>query len=519
MEQLDNLIYDTISTLRSNKKQPNENAIYSLISSKLESLSKDQLEERLSYLVNEEKLKNKPHNGKSSYYLETNRTNFLSSIETPIQYGPLKTPTETAGSTLPSKETPLSPESTTTPMLNNLQRFTNENALLKEQIQNLAAEIEAVKMFMKEQLFLLKKAQKGKSDEEGHSNENSELVKLLRQQNASLLNENASKNEIIKILSENLSIVNKNMCDINSKPEEKYQTVKRKSVTKSNEKLRAEISCKNRYETLYLTDSDDANITEDTGNKSSIDDDCCLDKKKRMRKRKKLTPRNKYPEPVTYHEHPISISNAVGNNENLFQQTRNTFEKIETSYSNIVKQNPKNVVIFTDSMLKSLRMKEFNKNLNGGIAHLKPFPGSKAKQMDHHAIPILKEHQYDAAVIHVGINDLLKSRTNINVSEIAKDIIDIALRCRSHNIATIFISSIVYSTKISHMKIQKLNGLLLNECTKYGFHLVDNGAVSKENLWRDGVHLVESGKVIIANNFLNCINNFLGVANSVLRTR
>ena len=42
--------------------------------------------------------------------------------------------------------------------LNNLQRFTNENALLKEQIQNLAAEIEAVKMFMKEQLYVLKKA-------------------------------------------------------------------------------------------------------------------------------------------------------------------------------------------------------------------------------------------------------------------------------------------------------------------------------------------------------------------------
>ena len=48
MEQLDNLIYDTVSTLRSNKKQPNENAIYSLLSSKSESLSKDQLEERLN---------------------------------------------------------------------------------------------------------------------------------------------------------------------------------------------------------------------------------------------------------------------------------------------------------------------------------------------------------------------------------------------------------------------------------------------------------------------------------------
>ena len=127
------------------------------------------------------------------------------------------------------------------------------------------------------------------------------------------------------------------MCDKNSKPEEKYQTVKRKSVTKGNEKLRAEISCKNRYETLYLTDSDDANITEDTGNTSSTDDECCFDKKKIMKKRKERASRRKYPEPVTYHKHPNFNSNAIGNTENLFQETRNTFEKMRTSYSNIVK--------------------------------------------------------------------------------------------------------------------------------------------------------------------------------------
>ena len=160
-------------------------------------------------------------------------------------------------------------------------------------------------------------------------------------------------------------------------------------------------------------------------------------------------------------------------------------------------------------------MKKFNKYLNGGIAHLKPFSGSKAKQIDHHVIPILEGHQLWGC----SHTRWYQWFANINISEIAKDIINIALRCRSHNIATIFISSIVYSTKVSHTIIQKLNELLLNECTKYDFHLVDNGAVSKENLWKDGVHLVESGKVIIANNLLNCINNFLGVANSVLRTR
>ena len=65
-----------------------------------------------------------------------------------------------------------------------------------------------------------------------------------------------------------------------------------------------------------------------------------------------------------------------------------------------------------------------------------------------------------------------------NVNEIAKDINenkvtkDIALRCRSHNLATTYIF-IVYSNRVSHTIIQKLNGILLNECTKYGFHLVD----------------------------------------------
>lgn len=35
-------------------------------------------------------------------------------------------------------------------MLNKLQRSTDENTLLKEQTQDLAAETEAIKMFMKE---------------------------------------------------------------------------------------------------------------------------------------------------------------------------------------------------------------------------------------------------------------------------------------------------------------------------------------------------------------------------------
>ena len=82
------------------------------------------------------------------------------------------------------------------------------------------------------------------------------------------------------------------------------------------------------------------------------------------------------------HKHANSNSNAIGNNENLTQQTRNIFKKI-AYFSSIVKQKPKNVVIFTD----------------WSIAYLKPFPGPTAIYMNHHAMPILEEHQHDVAAI------------------------------------------------------------------------------------------------------------------------
>ena len=89
-----------------------------------------------------------------------------------------------------------------------------------------------------------------------------------------------------------------------------------------------------------------------------------------MRKRKQRTPRAKYTEIATQpkfdknlfasHKHTYSNSIAITNNENMFQQTRNTVGKMGEPYSKIVKQKPKNVVLFTDSMLKSLRRKDFN---------------------------------------------------------------------------------------------------------------------------------------------------------------
>ena len=109
-------------------------------------------------------------------------------------------------------------------------------------------------------------------------------------------------------------------------------------------------------------------------------------------------------------------------------------------------------------MLKTLRMREFNNHLEEGIAHVKAFPGSKSQQLNHHSIPILQEYEYDGAIIHVGINDLIKNpNENKDATKIAKDVIDIALQFRNLNIGTVFISSIVYSTKVNYRLLCKVN--------------------------------------------------------------
>ena len=131
---------------------------------------------------------------------------------------------------------------------------------------------------------------------------------------------------------------------------------------------------------------------------------------------------------------------------------------------------------------------------------LNVFPRAKAKQLNHHATTVLAQHQYDSAIIHVGINNLLNGSS---IKQISKDVIEIAQQCRNRSIGKVFVSGIVYCTKVRYETIQNLNKSLYEECRKYGFCFIDNGAVSEKDLWKDGILLIESGRAIVANNLMN----------------
>ena len=51
-------------------------------------------------------------------------------------------------------------------------------------------------------------------------------------------------------------------------------------------------------------------------------------------------------------------------------------------------------------------MKRLNSQVKEGRKHL----GAKANQLNHYVIPTLDKFDYDCAIIHVGINDILQSK-------------------------------------------------------------------------------------------------------------
>ena len=64
-------------------------------------------------------------------------------------------------------------------------------------------------------------------------------------------------------------------------------------------------------------------------------------------------------------------------------------------------------------------MKDCNAAIRSG--RVKPFPSSKAAQLNHHIKPTLQEHTYDAATIHLDINDIIRCKIDEELKEPLKN--------------------------------------------------------------------------------------------------
>ena len=130
--------------------------------------------------------------------------------------------------------------------------------------------------------------------------------------------------------------------------------------------------------------------------------------------------------------------------------------------------------------------------------------------LNYYSNPTLEDDSPDLVVIHAGINNLLSADLN-NASdvEIAEELIKVGQKCVDHGVQKVFISSIIKSRKVDFNRINNINNILEEQCHKCDFIFINNNEINDEHLWKDGIHLKENGKVLLARNFISNINHFL----------
>ena len=145
----------------------------------MESLTTEQLEDRPRDLIKANKLENKPHSGRNSYFIVENEGSFFPKETSLPSYCFFRRNTHPV--TRPNRYA-------------HIRIFQTEgwSRFIQEIHWKLKCWVEAIKMFMKDQFCLVKN-----SNSEQNvcvSAENTKVIELLQQQNENLIQENAWKN-------------------------------------------------------------------------------------------------------------------------------------------------------------------------------------------------------------------------------------------------------------------------------------------------------------------------------------
>ena len=83
-----------------------------------------------------------------------------------------------------------------------------------------------------------------------------------------------------------------------------------------------------------------------------------------------------------------------------------------------LKQSKKQIVIFSDSIPRGIRLREFNYWLYKAYTQLKSFPGGTSKELLYYVEPTLKSKTFDDPFLHVNVNDLLNDESQDTVQNL-----------------------------------------------------------------------------------------------------
>ena len=145
----------------------------------------------------------------------------------------------------------------------------------------------------------------------------------------------------------------------------------------------------------------------------------------------------------------------------------------------------RNIIIFGDSIPKGINTRLLNTNLTKSKAISKCFPGASSNDFIRYIKPTLQNPQnlFESAILHIGVNDLLKRDSNIDA--VTNNIMKIASECKTYGIKNILILGLTINNRLHSDLTDTMNNAFKLDCIKYGYHFIENSNILPDNLWQD----------------------------------
>ena len=171
------------------------------------------------------------------------------------------------------------------------------------------------------------------------------------------------------------------------------------------------------------------------------------------------------------------------------------------------------VSIVTDSMCRSIRNADFNKDIQDvGIKNVEckfhKFPGASAQQIRNYSKFNILEDNTHGLVVVSGTNSLrtIPGKQELTDREIADSILQTGIDGQKEGVKKVFISGIILRKGSFYQKrILNINLILRNECLRQGFVFIDQSNILFEHLHEDGLHLNHEGTCILKQNILKAL--------------
>ena len=308
-------------------------------------------------------------------------------------------------------------------------------------VTKLKTELMALKMFVTDQLYILKQSVGCPTTSEcNFSSKESIYINSLHDQINYLKEENKIKNSIIQSL----------LCHSPSK------NINDKNDQAENNLPISEIAEKDNF-TNDPDNLSDKDVEGDT-HVDNVDNEKDEGRNKPI-ELKNVTKRKKKKKKKKDHSEELDNSNIKEHDKS------NRHNKIDTRHASPSKTK-KSVFILGDSMVKKVNGFYLTKDIKHKfLVKVRSFSSAKTRCMYDHAKPTIREVNPEHIILHVGTNDLNSEKT---ASQISNSIIDLA-----NSLKNIHVSLIVPRNDNLNNKVNEVNNRLINMCEQRNIKIIN----------------------------------------------